>query len=458
MARRALAAKRHGEYAWPRVAGASGGTNRRTARPAWSAPAPRPQRPSRFQLLTSARFAGIVEVDFPNPRKGRSRQRWISPRCAVAVDGACASVRLPARDRGLLSARTTLGRAAEGTRDMTDCTVQRAEALLRSLVGITAAEVRVSPSGRLELVRVATACPLSNGQVVQNVRSALFVGLGLRLDPAQVELIDPKTWVAAAAPAVESAAGEGGTDAAPPTPSDPPVANGNGNGGNGRAHGPSGNGGTTSPAAAAVTNGSAAGPATVQNGHGAPQATPAPAGYQARIVGGEIGLVGRPVNGGAQATARLASAAAGQLPARAPANGNGAKAVSAVPGPAAGRSRGLEIEAVELLRLAGRLRCRVSLTAGSSRYAAVADAAEDTVPEYQLAARVTCDTIRAAQLSNAHFDGAVVTHVAGRTHVVVALSEWKAGNEHVSLTGSAVVTDRLEHAAAAAVLQALHGT
>src|SRR5690606_20004387 len=88
---------------------------------------------------------------------------------------------------------------------MTTSTVRRAEALLRSLVGITAAEVRLSPGGRVELVRVATVCALSNGQVVQNVRSALFAGLGVRVDPAQIELVDAEVWAATPLPASAAA-------------------------------------------------------------------------------------------------------------------------------------------------------------------------------------------------------------------------------------------------------------
>lgn len=330
---------------------------------------------------------------------------------------------------------------------MTSSTVQRAEALLRSLVGITAAEVRMSPGGRLEVVRVATASALSNGQVVQNVRSALFAGLGVRIDPAQIELVDTSAWVTAAVPA-----GDVEPEVEPAPPAEPlpvqPQAAKNGDGGPGASNG-AGNG-----------RGSKGGVPEQDMGgvahHDAPVAAPLPAGRDAVVAQRLAVRPAAPTNGH------------GRIPTSAPKNGNGssvspangangAARPAAVAEAAQPHVHALQVESVELLHQAGRIRCRVALVAGQQRYTAVADAAADTVPEFQLAARVTCDTVRAAQLSSAHLDGATLACMAGRTHVVVALSEWKSGNQLVSLTGSAVVTDRLELAAAVAVLQALRG-
>jgi len=120
-------------------------------------------------------------------------------------------------------------------------------------------------------------------------------------------------------------------------------------------------------------------------------------------------------------------------------------------------SRLVRLERVETLRQAGRIRCRVVLAAGMDHYSAVADCSEEPLAELQLAARVTCDALRAGDLTQALFEGATVANLAGGMHVLVALSGWSRGKP-IRRSGSAVIADSAEQAAALAVLNALAST
>jgi hypothetical protein len=117
----------------------------------------------------------------------------------------------------------------------------------------------------------------------------------------------------------------------------------------------------------------------------------------------------------------------------------------------------VRLERVETVRQAGRLRCRVVLTAGGDTFSAVADCADEPLAELQLTARVTCDALRAGDLTQAHFEAATVANLAGGMHVLVALSGWNRGVP-VRRSGSAVIRDSAERAAALAVLHALTNT
>ena len=298
----------------------------------------------------------------------------------------------------------------DGT-DVTSSLVRRAEALLRSVVGITAAEVTATRSGAVQSVRVAVRGGLSNGQVVQNIRSALFAGLGVSVHATQIELVPVEESIASAPAVAPATAADGEASppiSAPSSASVAPKANGSGNG-----HG-----------GAVPTNGHGA--AHAGNGHGNGSSSPA----ASRGHGNGNG------NGQGYAATEVAARIAGRAPIA----------------PGAG---GVQVERVELMRQAGRMRCRVVLAAGAERYSAIADAADEPMAEIPLAGRVACDALRAAQLTAAQFDGATITYLAGRTHVVAGLTHWLVGGRPEHLSGSAVVKESLEYAAAAAVVQAL---
>ena len=317
--------------------------------------------------------------------------------------------------------------------------VQRAEALLRALIGVSQAEVHFRTTGGVERVRLVADGGLSNGQIVQNVRSALLAALGVALQPGQIEFVEPGAWVPeSSAPETASAAAEeadapaGSSSGSGRSPSDPPagvVRNGKagrvpGNGANGTASVPqSGNGG---------------GNGRVSAGR------PTPANGSARSRPNGNGTSLPKVNGQGLRPAEPAGLAGAR-------SGNGAHGEVVI------GTRSVQLEAVEIVRQAGRIRCRVVLASGPDRYAAVADCAEQPLSELQLAARVTCDALRAADLTQARFEALTVANLAGGMHVVVALGGWSRGAP-VRHSGSAVIRESAEYAAALAVLQALANT
>lgn len=302
---------------------------------------------------------------------------------------------------------------ASGGTDVTSSLGQRAEALLRSVVGITAAEVRLSRSGGVDRVRVSIGDGLSSGQVVQNIRSALFAGLGVSVHATQVELVAAADWVAAAQAAPSQP---------PPAPAEAPkpavTASGQvkGNGSNGHANGNGGSRPTPSNGATRPGNGNGS-----NDGNGSSAHAPAPASV---LVAPQVSRRASPGGTGRTRDERLGS---------------------------------LAVEHVELIRHGGRIRCRVVLTAGVDRYSAIADARDEATAEIQLAGRVACDALRAGQLTAAQFDGATIAHLSGRAHVVVGITELMNGGRPEHRSGSAVVKDSLEYAAAVAVVQALRG-
>jgi hypothetical protein len=283
---------------------------------------------------------------------------------------------------------------------------RRAEALLRALVGVHEAEVSFRPGGAV-YVRVAAAGQ-SSGLLIRNIRSALLAGLGVAVEPPQIELVDPGAWVAVNAGEVVSAAAA--IDECEPV-SAPVVtaANGHGTGGNGQG----------------ASNGTNGNGANGGNGHGHASAD---------LRRGER----------ARTTAlRPDPLLRAPLPERTP-RSTGARN---------GEAQSTRVERVELVRHAGRVRCRVVIGAGEERYSAIADAGDDPGAEIQLAGRVACDALRAGGLTSAQFESATVAYLGGRIHVVVALADWRNG-EPQPRSGSVVAGESLEHAAARAVLQA----
>lgn len=113
------------------------------------------------------------------------------------------------------------------------------------------------------------------------------------------------------------------------------------------------------------------------------------------------------------------------------------------------------LESVELQRTAQRVNCRVIFAAGGERHAARAAGNAAPGVEVQLAARAAVDALRAlgGSLTDLSLEGASLTHVGDRPHVIVAVQRWVGGTV-LSLSGVAEVTESAERAAALATLRA----
>jgi hypothetical protein len=278
---------------------------------------------------------------------------------------------------------------------------RRAEQLLRALVGVQEAEVSLQADGGA-LVRIAAEGQPA-GLLMRNIRSALLAGLGVTVRSSQIELIDPAQWIRTddiVLPGDVAAilnAPELKSSAFPETPVDD---------------------------RGAAVNAEASVPA----------APPAP--HVPRV---ERARAPRPDPLLAKAEARRSSTSV-ERPVRAMLAERQAADVC--------------VERIELVRHAGRIRCRVVIAAGEERFSAVAEATDGAGAEIQLAGRITCDALRAGGLTGAQFESATIAWLAGRVHVVAALGDWRQG-EPRPRSGSAVASESLEHAAARAVLQAV---
>lgn len=333
--------------------------------------------------------------------------------------------------------------------DATHAMSRRAEALLRALVGVHHAEVTFRAAGAIASVRVAAA-GLSSGLLIRNIRSALLAGLGVAVDPLQIELVAPERWTppgsepvreleepGPSAPeddgsaALTARAGEPQIHEADasirPDPTGPRNGASAGGNGNGAAHVESGNGHVPGKAEAAP-----AGPA--RNGDAESR----------RREPGVLRERARPRPPRADPLLGQAEAK------RAAAHERARRGAFA----AAEGSARVDVERVDLVRHAGRLRCRVVIAAGATRFSAIADGPDEAGNEIQLAGRVACDALRAGALTSAQFESATIAYLAGRVHVVAALGDWLNG-EPMPRSGSAVAGESLEHAAARAVLQAV---
>lgn len=349
------------------------------------------------------------------------------------------------------------GIVTRGGTDVSRSIVQRAEALLRSLIGVAQAEVRVRPTGGVEQVRLVSDGGLSNGQIVQNVRSALLAALGVALQPNQIEFVgaaafpvspsDPAISIpdepAVPSPQATAAIAEGPMETVAQPSADRAVSSKGANGG-GSQH-------VAGPGERTGGNGSGGIGAGKHNGHGN--------GGGSQQVNGREHAVGVPPDHLPET--RTASRPARQISGRfwpgRPAPEQNVNAVTRPEGTCTIGAREVCVVRVETLRQAGRLRCRVVLSAGPDQYSAVADCADHPLAELNLAGRLTCDALRAGDLTQLHFDGATVANLAGGMHVLVALNGWNRG-EPVCRSGSAVIRDSAEQAAALAVLHAIANT
>ena len=110
-----------------------------------------------------------------------------------------------------------------------------------------------------------------------------------------------------------------------------------------------------------------------------------------------------------------------------------------------------EVEAVER-----GLRCRITVAVGDERFHGVAESAGGFSAEAELAARVTLDALRSARTppEPLQYQGVSLIDMAGRPHVVVSLAVW-TGNEFEPLAGAEPVRDTIADAAARAVVSSV---
>jgi hypothetical protein len=269
------------------------------------------------------------------------------------------------------------------------------EHFVRSLVGVEDVEIVTNANGHVERVRVVPAAGASERQVRLNVISALMAGPGIALDPAALRIVSPLPG-----PALPVGTFSQETTTEPHaedgfrTETAPPPA-----------HGRARNG---------------AGEPAVANGHG-------------------------PTNGNGRVNGN------GHANGRSHANGNGANGN----GHASRPRLVLHAAMVEPLE-GGRMRCRVELVAGEQTFMGVREDADRPGARVELAARVAADAIRAARgaAPPVQLAGVTVTEVAGRPHVVAAMSVW-TGSEFSARPGVAAVEGSWEDAAVRAVLSAL---
>ena len=296
--------------------------------------------------------------------------------------------------------------------------IARAESLLRTIVGISDVRVVPHPSGGIAVVRVDCGDEASPGQVLRNIRSALFAGLGISISPECVDFVMPDELTGKpsyAAPATETASAGDAGRAIPRAAPAPAAA-------------PSKEIAAVRPAAKMVP-------------------VPQHAIAAMHVVAPRVSQ-GETASDAALRRAVTVSTAAPEMEERVA--GNVGRAVRDIVASAAA----LKLESVELRRQSGRLRCRVVVSLGSDHFGAVADSSEMHGGEISLTGRVTCDALRAGGFTEARFDGATVAEINGREHVVIAMSEW-SGGETMVLSGAAPLEDTHERAAAIAAIKAV---
>jgi hypothetical protein len=310
-----------------------------------------------------------------------------------------------------------------------ETTHKQAEALLRTVTGIENAHIVAHPAGGIAVVRVQCNNESSRGQVVRNIRSALFAGFGIAVSNECIDFIEGQDGQTSTPELVVVAAKEASI-AKPTSPE----------------RGPSEKRPSVNAASfpqqdfgkpvrgfrVAAGKKSAAPAAQLEQSEESAVATMSNAIRIPRIM---------------HAVAEEESATAAE--AAVPANGVGVTVRAIVAGAAA-----LKLESVEMRRQSGRLRCRVVISLGSDHFGAVADSTDPNAGEIHLAGRVACDALRAGGFTEARFDGAAVAQINGRQHVVVALSEWMGG-ETMVLSGAAPLEELPERAAAVAAIKAV---
>lgn len=287
-------------------------------------------------------------------------------------------------------------------RDRVGPTLQDAEALVRSLVGVAAVRIITAPDGSLREIVVVPESDASIRQVSRNVTSALMAGFGVDLNPDAISI---------AGPHADNSSETGRTSSTPATEPD---------------QGP--------PGAAAATD--------RKSPHGPGSAAP----RTRNGVNGNHGS-GPKQNGAVHADA--ASHAVTKAPPAEPA----APVRAAVRVHAPVRPR---LELVELTRAAGSVRCRVVVATGTERFVGVGNGDDQNTADFMLAGRVAVDALRVARTPRdpIQFDGAAEIDIAGRRHIAISLSLW-TGSDFEAIAGAAPVLDSPAEAAAQAVIDTI---
>jgi hypothetical protein len=300
-------------------------------------------------------------------------------------------------------------------RDPAGPTLQDAEALLRSLVGVAAVRIVCGPNGAMHEVVVVPESESPGRQVVRNVTSALMARFGVDLHPDAITIAAPAADTVdhrnadpqGRAPIAHDRHGSNGAaparerDQAPAKPARPAPDDVNG---------------------ARTNAGAAAGTGNGANGHASNGSTPR-----------------EPARNGA---------------ARGP--GAGHDEPAAVTNLRTNTSVRPRLELVDLVRAGSSCRCRVIVAAGAERFVGVGDGEDDRIADIELAGRVAVDALRAARTPRdpIQFEGAVLVDIAGRAHVAVSLSVW-TGSEFDTIAGAAPIHGSPAESAARAVIDSV---
>jgi hypothetical protein len=360
-------------------------------------------------------------------------------------DEVVLNVRMEKRAGGELSA----GTAAPASVSAACTDFVRAEKLLRTITGISDARIVAHPSGGVAMVRVHCNADASPGQIVRNVRSALFAGCGIALSSECIDFVTAEELEATGqnnrgSLVIESGDSDQSAPSAPVTPAAKSASVKAGSSASKTKKDAS-----TKPAAPTPVRGIQI--VTPLGDSAAPAASFDPY-VTAAAVSSQSPRVQRILHVVTEEEAAATQHAAVE-------NENielqtAALAVGVTVRYIVASAAALRLESVEVRRQSGRMRCRVVISLGTDHFGAVADSMDPATTEIHLAGRVACDALRAGGFTDARFDGAAVAQINGRQHVVVALSDWMGG-ETMVLSGAAPLEDVPERAAAIAAIKAV---
>lgn len=276
-------------------------------------------------------------------------------------------------------------------------TLEAAESLLRSLVGVAGVSVKSDADGVLRGIVIQPEPGVPAHRVGRDVLSALKARFGLNLDPDAITIIAPEAETEMQRPTDR----EWPDSSVTGTTRDPDERKRNGN--------------VPATSESAVTS-SAPDPAAGPSGLPASpehRASDEPGGRDAPRLGIIAGHVGP---------------------------------VSLLP----------HLESAEVEALERGLRCRITVAVGDERFHGVAEATAGFTAEAELAARVTLDALRSARIpaDPLQFQGVALLELAGRPHVAVSLGYWN-GTEFEPLAGAEPVRQSVADAAARAVIGSL---
>lgn len=287
-------------------------------------------------------------------------------------------------------------------RDRIGPSLEDAETLVGSLVGVAKVEVRAAADGTLGEIVVVPNPEASDHQVSRNVTSALMACFGYDLDPSAISITPP------------------GADTS----------------------------------------------AVASDGSASLAAEPVAAGNSKRRAGVPVRSNAGPVESGPDELSgdRISTASLNGEQASGADAANATSDTATVPPVSTQRRRFLPVEGAarprlelaELQRTGNVLRCRVVIATASERFTGVADALETQAQDIDLAARVTVDALRAARTPRQpiQFEGASLIDVSGRAHVVVSLSLW-TGHDFEPIAGAEPIYASPAEAAAQAVISSI---